>query len=152
MRLDVDRDLWTGLLFAAVGGLFMWGARAYTIGTPAQMGSGFFPLMVGGLMAAIGITLAARALAARAGAGGAERAELHLGPLLILVAGLCAFAALVSDGGIALALVALVMVVARAGGPLRWIETGVLAVVLAAFSVATFIYALGLPMRVWPAL
>ncbi|MGE3934788.1 MAG: tripartite tricarboxylate transporter TctB family protein [Rhodospirillaceae bacterium] len=152
MRLDVDRDLWTGVMFAAAGGLFMWGARTYTIGTPAQMGSGFFPLMVGGLMAAIGIALAARALAARAAAGGVERADLHLGPLLILIAGLCAFAVLVADGGIALALVALVMVVARAGGPLRWLETGALAIALAAFSVATFVYALGLPMRVWPAL
>lgn len=148
MRIDVNRDLWAGVLFVTFGGLFMLGARAYTIGTPAQMGSGFFPLMVGALMAVLGLAIAARGLFART----ADRVALHPVPLGVLIAALCLFGLLADDGGLVIAVVVLVVVSARAGGAFRWLETIALAAGLAAFSVATFVYALSLPLRVWPAL
>jgi hypothetical protein len=148
MRLEINRNLWAGVLVVAFGGLFMLGARAYTIGTPAQMGSGFFPLMIGALMAALGLAIGARGLFARA----ADRAALHPVPLAMLVGALCLFGLLADDGGLVTAVVALVVVSARAGTEFRWLESILLAVGLAVFSVATFVYALGLPLRVWPAL
>lgn len=148
MRIVADRDLWAGVMFVAFGALFAVVARNYPIGTPARMGSGFFPLLVGLFIAALGIVTILRALLHRA----RERVDLHPGPLLILVAGLCAFALLVTDGGIALAIAVLVVICARAGAEFRWGEAIATAVVLAAICIGAFVSVLGLPLAVWPAL
>jgi hypothetical protein len=155
MRIEVDRDLCVGAVLLAFGGFVVAVSRTYAIGTAAKMGPGFFPLMVGALIAVLGLALTARALAARR-AGQGERAAFHPGPLLVLVAGLVVFALLAEDGGMALAIAALVAVSACAGGPrawgkVRWRETMALAVALSALSVGLFVTALGLPLRVWPA-
>jgi hypothetical protein len=160
MRLEVDRDLCVGVALVGFGGFVAAVARTYAVGTPAKMGPGFFPLMVGTLIVVLGLVLAARALAARRrGADGANggRATLRPGPLLVLIGGLVVFALVAEVGGVALAIAALVVVSARAGGAEAWgraraLETAALAVALAAFAVGLFVHALGLPLRVWPAL
>jgi hypothetical protein len=47
-------DVAAGLIFIAFGLAFALGAATYDIGTPVRMGPGFFPLVVGGSLAAIG--------------------------------------------------------------------------------------------------
>jgi hypothetical protein len=134
-------------MFLAFGAFFALAARDYSIGTAARMGPGFFPLLVGMAIGGFGAVLTARALAARA----SERTVLHAGPLAILIAALALFAALVEEAGLAAALVVLVLVSARAGADFHWREAIVWSAVLAAFSIATFVHLLGLPLRVWPA-
>lgn len=151
MRIEVDRDLCAGVMFLAFGAFFALAARDYSIGTAARMGPGFFPLAVGVLIAGFGLVLTARALAARARRLPSERASLFPVPLSVLVAGLCAFALLVVDAGLAVAIVVLAIVGARAGSEFRWREAVALSVALAAFSIAAFVHVLGLPLRVWPA-
>jgi hypothetical protein len=147
VRIAVGRDLGAGIMFLAFGAFFALAAGDYSIGTAARMGPGFFPLAVGALIAAFGLILLVRSLAARA----AERADLVPGPLAVLVAGLCLFAVLVADIGLAVAIPVLAMVSARAGAEFRWREAAVLSIALAVFSIAAFVYVLGLPLRVWPA-
>jgi putative tricarboxylic transport membrane protein len=43
-----------------------------------------------------------------------------------------------------------VLITAAGGHEFRWRETLVLALALAAFSLAVFVYALGLPFPLWP--
>src|SRR6476620_7077170 len=42
-------------MFTAVGVAFAWGATNYTIGNGARMGPGYFPLMLGILLAVLGL-------------------------------------------------------------------------------------------------
>jgi len=46
----------------------------------------------------------------------------------------------------------LVFISAWGGHEFRWKEVTIMAAVLAAFSVASFVYGLGLPMNVWPSI
>lgn len=147
MRASIDRDLGAGIMFLAFGTFFVAAARDYALGTAMRMGPGFFPLLVGGVIGAFGIVLIVRALALRVH----DCVTLHAGPLAIIIAGLVVFAVMVEDAGLAVALILLALVTARAGADFRWREALVWSAVLAAFSVAVFVHVLGLPLRVWPA-
>ena len=48
------KDVLAGLTFIGFGLAFAAGATAYDIGDPVRMGPGFFPLVVGGLLAILG--------------------------------------------------------------------------------------------------
>jgi hypothetical protein len=54
--------------------------------------------------------------------------------------------------GLVLATALLVFISAWGGHEFRWKEVTIMAAVLAAFSVASFVYGLGLPMNVWPSI
>jgi hypothetical protein len=51
-------DILAGLIFVAFGLAFAVGAATYTIGTPVRMGPGFYPLVIGGSLAALGGAIA----------------------------------------------------------------------------------------------
>ena len=56
------KDFYAGLLFMLVGGTFAWGATSYQLGTSARMGPGFFPMVLGLLLAVLGAVMMARTL------------------------------------------------------------------------------------------
>ena len=47
MTIKSQKDFFSGLLFMAAGVTFAWLASGYTIGHGAQMGPGYFPLVLG---------------------------------------------------------------------------------------------------------
>ena len=49
-----QKDFFSGLMFAIIGGGFAWGATNYSIGTGARMGPGYFPMLLGILLAILG--------------------------------------------------------------------------------------------------
>ncbi len=51
-------DVLAGLIFVAFGLAFAVGAATYAIGTPVRMGPGFYPLVIGGSLAALGGAIA----------------------------------------------------------------------------------------------
>jgi hypothetical protein len=51
------RDLLAGGVFIAFGLAFAIGALDYNLGTPANMGPGFVPLVLGGLLAGLGVAV-----------------------------------------------------------------------------------------------
>lgn len=57
------KDILAGLAFVGIGLAFAIGATGYKIGTTLQMGPGYFPLILGGLLAVLGGTIAVRGLA-----------------------------------------------------------------------------------------
>ena len=61
MKIKSQRDFFSGLMFAIVGIAFAWGASTYNVGNGARMGPGYFPLMLGILMALIGAGIGALA-------------------------------------------------------------------------------------------
>jgi hypothetical protein len=53
------KDVLAGLIFVVFGLAYAVGATAYDIGDPVRMGPGFFPLVVGALLAILGVLIAA---------------------------------------------------------------------------------------------
>ena len=54
MKIKSQKDFLSGLMFLVVGGIFAWGATNYSIGTGARMGPGYFPMLLGVLLAILG--------------------------------------------------------------------------------------------------
>lgn len=52
-----QKDFFSGLMFTVIGGAFSWGAREYEIGEAAWMGPGYFPFVLGILLATLGMVI-----------------------------------------------------------------------------------------------
>jgi hypothetical protein len=57
-------DLLAGGLFVLIGGAFVVGSLNYELGTPLRMGPGYFPLLVGAVVAALGLGIVIKGLIA----------------------------------------------------------------------------------------
>lgn len=63
MALNASRnDLAAGAIFVALGGYFALEALNYDFGTPFRMGPGFMPVVLGGILVALGIAVAIKGL------------------------------------------------------------------------------------------
>ena len=62
MRIKSQADFYSGVMFTVVGGAFAVGSTSYNIGDGARMGPGYFPLMLGVLLALLGIVILFQAL------------------------------------------------------------------------------------------
>lgn len=62
MNIKSQKDFFSGLMFMVLGAAFAWGATKYSIGTGARMGPGYFPLMLGILLAVLGGVITFKAL------------------------------------------------------------------------------------------
>ena len=129
-----------------MGIAFMVLARQYRFGTPARMGPGFFPTILGGILTALGLSLSIPALVRN----GDPLPRLGLRPLLTVLVAIVVFALLLQPLGFVLAAIVLVLIAAFADPELRRIETAGLALLLTAFSVGIFVLLLGLPLNLWP--
>ncbi|WP_296509853.1 tripartite tricarboxylate transporter TctB family protein, partial [Rhodoferax sp.] len=57
MKIQSQKDFYSGLMFTIVGGSFALGASDYAVGTGARMGPGYFPLVLGVLLAILGVAI-----------------------------------------------------------------------------------------------
>lgn len=148
MRIRAQSDFWCGLMFVALGVAVMVLAREYRIGTAARMGPGYFPMLLGGLLALLGLTLVVPALMRE----GEKLPRLHLRPLVMILLSIAVFGVTLEYLGFALAVAALVAVGGLADPSLRPTESAGLALFLVVFSVVIFVWLLGMPLSVWPSL
>jgi putative tricarboxylic transport membrane protein len=146
MRIRSPKDFWSGLVFIAIALAFMAVATRYRFGTPEKMGPGFFPIMIGIVLAGLGLILTGRALAF----DGPPIPRMHLPPLAITLVAVVLFGIALDWLGLAAAITVLVIVGAYADRASKLTESIALAVVLVFFSVAMFVWVLGLPLQVWP--
>ncbi len=123
-------------------------AHGYRIGTPARMGPGFFPTVLGGILAALGLSLSIPALIR----DGEPLPRLGLRPLFTVLIAIVVFALLLQPLGFVLSAVVLVLMSGFADPELRPAESVGLALLLTAFSVVIFVVLLGLPFNLWPSL
>src|SRR5882724_6040769 len=54
MNIKSQKDFFSGVMFMAIGIAFAWGATTYTVGEGARMGPGYFPLVLGVVLASLG--------------------------------------------------------------------------------------------------
>jgi hypothetical protein len=57
-------DVLAGGIFVLIGGAFVVGSLSYELGTPLRMGPGYFPLLVGVILAALGLAIIGKGLIA----------------------------------------------------------------------------------------
>ena len=158
MNIKSQKDFFSGLMFMGVGIAFAWGATKYSIGTGARMGPGYFPLMLGVLMAIIGAVITFKSLVVKT-ADGDKIGAIAWRPLGYIIAANLVFgvllAGLPSIGlpafGLMIGIYALVIIAAMAEPDWRFKPTLKLATVLAVGSYLVFVKALGLTFPVWPA-
>lgn len=136
-------DLIAALSVVALGVAVVVIGRSYPVGTLSRMGSGYFPVILGGLLALVGVALIWEAI--RAGESALQRIPLR--PVLMIGLGVLSFGALVERAGLVPATVALVLLSSLAEPPLRPVSTLVIAAVMSALGVALFIHALALPLN-----
>ena len=146
MRIRSQKDFWCGVIFVAIGIAFMALASEYRMGTAARMGPGLFPALLGGLLAALGLSLAIPALVR----DGEPFPKLHLRPLVMMLVSIAIFALLLQPLGFVLAAIILIVIAGFSDPDLRFFESVALALFLTAFSVVVFVLLLGLPFNLWP--
>jgi hypothetical protein len=151
MRILVknQKDWFAGLIFVAFGVVFAWGATAYRMGVKSKMGPGYFPFVLGCLLAFLGLVLVVRSVAFATERTDVER--LHFKPMTLVLGAIAAFALLLNGGGLAMALLALVVISSLAGAKFDWKESGLVAAVLIVSSWVLFVRGLGLQFPMWPA-
>jgi len=146
MKIRAPSDFWCGLLFVAIGVAFAVLAQNYRFGTAARMGPGYFPTLLGALMALLGLTLAVPAFAR----DGDAMQRFHLRPFLFVLLAIAVFGLALAHLGLAAAIAALVVVGSFAEPELKPLETAGLAAFLVVFSILIFVVLLGLPIQLWP--
>ncbi len=146
LRVRSPQDLAGGLLLVAVGVLGWLLIRRLPMGTAFRMGPAYVPTMVSGLIAAVGVILAARSLLVR----GPRLEAARTRPLAVVLGSFVLFGLLIEGAGLVLASLALVLVAGFAAREHRWKEAIVVGALLTAFAVIVFHVLLRLPMPVWP--
>jgi len=138
------KDILAGGIFIALGLAFAVGALAYDIGTPLRMGPGYVPLVLGGLLAALGAGVIVKGFIA---GEGEEIGGFEWRAVLSIAAALLFFGLTVRGLGVVGALFGTSMLAALARSRTSWREALVIAIGLTALSVAIFIYGLQLGLR-----
>ena len=157
MKIKSQKDFYSGLLYTVVGAAFAYGATSYNIGTGARMGPGYFPLLLGSILAIIGGIVLFKSLVVETPTGD-RVGSWAWKPLSFIIAGNLLFGILL--GGLpsikfpAMGLIAAIygttLVVSLAGDKFKLKEVLALATVLSALSYLAFIVVLKLQFPVWP--
>ena len=157
MGIKSQADFFSGVMFTAVGAAFAFGATTYNIGDGARMGPGYFPLMLGILLAVLGLFIIFQALVVETADGG-KIGKWAWKPLFFVIAANVAFGVLLgglpSIGlpamGLIIAIYALTLIASLAGEHFKLRDVLVLATILAVGSYIAFIWTLKLQIQVWP--
>ena len=157
MKIKSQKDFFSGLMFMGVGIAFAWGATTYTVGTGARMGPGYFPLMLGILLAIIGAVMAFKATVVET-VGGDKIGKWAWKPLVFILLANFTFGVLlgglpsigVPAMGLIIAIYALTIIAGMAGDQFSLKSSILLATALAIGSYVAFIWALKLQIQVWP--
>lgn len=134
------------MLFLFFGGVAAWVARDYPMGSAVRMGPGYFPMILGVLLALLGLAACVRGL----GIKGGRIESMRLRPLLLILGSVGIFAIAIENAGIIVSTMLTVSVAAAASPESRPREVVFLVIVLLALAVGVFTYALGLPFKLMP--
>ncbi|MBK6649336.1 MAG: tripartite tricarboxylate transporter TctB family protein [Betaproteobacteria bacterium] len=157
MGFKSQRDFFAGIMFTIVGLAFAIGARNYSIGDGARMGPGYFPQMLGYILAALGGMIVFNSFRSHARDGDpvGKFAWKPLGFVLganllfgVLLGGLPSIG--VPAMGLMIAIYGLVVVASMAGEEFSLKPVLILATALAIGSYLAFVMLLKLQFPVWP--
>ncbi len=157
MKIKSQKDFYSGVVYAAVGVAFAWGATNYTLGEGARMGPGYFPLLLGILLTVIGLAVSFKALVVET-EGGDKIGAIAWKPLGFIIGANILFGILLGGVpkfgipamGLIVAIFGLTLVASLAGDRFKLKEVLILATILAIGSYIAFVWGLKLQFPVWP--
>jgi hypothetical protein len=158
VNIKSQKDFFSGLMFMGTGVAFAWGATTYNVGSGARMGPGYFPLMLGVLMAILGAAITFKALVVEV-EGGDKIGKWAWKPLVYIILANLTFGVLLAGlpsvkfpaFGMIVAIYALTFISSMAEPGWKVKNTLILATILAAGSYVAFVIILKLQFPVWPA-
>lgn len=157
MKIKSQRDFFAGLMFLVVGVAFAWGATTYNVGVGARMGPGYFPLMLGIVLAGLGMVIIFEAMVVETedgepvGSWAWKPLAYILGANLafgVLLAGIPKFG--IPAMGMIVGIYALTIIASLAGDRFRLRDVLILSTILAIGSYLAFVMLLKLQFPVWP--
>jgi hypothetical protein len=110
------------------------------------MGPGYFPRVLAGILMTFGVFVLIRGIFT----GEKVKGRWGWKPLAFIIVSLVVFGWTMDRVGLIPALVAMFIISALGGHEFRWKEVAILTVVMSAFAVGVFVYALGLPYQLFP--
>ncbi len=151
-REHTAENLIAALLFMGIGIAALIIASDYPVGTLRRMGPGLYPMIIGGLLIAVGTGLAIQTLVT-----GRFEWRLPEWPgwrtlraVFFVLLALLVFALLIRPAGLFIATSVLVFTATRAEPGYNLVSALVLSLSLAGLCAGIFVYGIGLPFRVWP--
>jgi hypothetical protein len=150
MKIRNQQDFWAGLMFLAFGAGFVAIGTRYAYGTAERMGPGYFPTIVGVLLALIGIGVALGALDKKAQVTKVQKFAWPT--LFLIIASVVLFGMLLEVLGLVACIFVLVGIASLASHEFSWTATLVNAAVLIGISLTVFVYLLNLQFTLWPAI
>jgi hypothetical protein len=140
------RDFWAGAIYLALALATLWIGRDYALGSSARMGPGYFPAVLGWLLALFGVVSIGRSFIRP----GEPIGAIAWKPLVLVLGAVVLFALLLQPAGVIVALVCLIVVGALASRYSRLDVKSVAAMTgLVAFCVIVFVKGLGVPMPLY---
>ena len=157
MKIKSQKDFYSGVMFMAVGVAFAWGATTYNVGTGARMGPGYFPLMLGIVLALLGALITFKAMVIKT-EDGDKIGKWAWRPIRYVLGANLAFGVLLGGlpsiklpaMGMIAAIYALTIISSLAEDGFKWKPVLILATVLSVGSYLAFIVLLKLQIPVWP--
>jgi hypothetical protein len=122
--------------------------RKYPVGTPAAMGPGMFPMILGGCLGVLGLACSLRAM--RPGKAVARIEELQPRPVLVVLGSIVAYGVTLPKMGLVVASMLLVIISRLAAPGFRWVEVTVFGAILTLGCVLVFVVGLKMPVPIWP--
>ena len=163
-HIDPTLDLYSGAMFITIGLGAMITARNYPLGSIDRMGPGFFPTVLGAIIAILGVVLVLKNLegfrlakqhkqtVSASSEGERSRQDRMLRAaraMLFVLGGMSFFALTIEHIGLIASVIGLVIICSFAEPGMKWRSTLLLALFMAALSAAIFRYGIGLPLQLW---
>jgi Tripartite tricarboxylate transporter TctB family len=157
VNIKSQKDFFSGLMFLIIGGAFAIGAYSYGMGDGARMGPGYFPRMLGVILAVMGGVITFKALTVATPTGD-KIGSWAWKPLAYILGANLAFGVLLGGlpsiklpaMGLIAAIYALTIISSYAEEKVNIKEVLILATVLSIGSYLAFIVLLKLQIPVWP--
>ena len=136
-------------MFVVVGVGFAIGATNYSMGSSARPGPGYFPLILSVIMAILGCVVLFKSLTIES-ENGDLIGDIAWRPLLVIVASIAVFGALLPRLGLVITVPILIIMVSFAGDEFKWKGVVVSSIILTAFSWFVFVWGLKLTIPMLP--
>jgi hypothetical protein len=147
VKIKSPKDFWSGLMFLGFGLFFaIWAVIHYQMGTAVRMGPAYFPTLLGGLLAFLGLVILLESFAVE----GPPVPAFAFRPLILISVGCVLYGYLMKPLGLFVATLALVVVSALGGHEFKWKEVFILYAILMLFSWLVFVRGLTLPFPLCP--
>src|SRR5262245_6509892 len=100
MQIRAPKDFWSGVMFIAFAAAALLAARGYSLGAAGRMGPGYFPVLLGSVLAFIGAVLVTRSFVL----DGEAVTRIQVAPLLTIAAAVVLFGVLLQPAGLVVSL------------------------------------------------